>query len=207
MSYPKGKKIIRWNQAQKQFLADNYPTYTAIELTELINKRFNLKRNYKQIHSAAKRFGIKSGRDGRYKPGNKPHPDAGAKGPNATSFKKGNKPHNWQPIGHERWCGSHHKYLQRKVTDTGHTVSDYVEVHRIVWMEHHGPIPDGNIIIFRDGNNTNFDIENLMMVSRGDHAQMCKMGLYNGHAETKDAALLLVQIMRKRRMRAKNIND
>ena len=199
MSVAKGTKMVRWNEAQKDFLREHYPNHPAAELTKMLNKRFHLKRTVKQVQSAAKRFGIKSGRDGRFKPGNKPHPDAKPKGPNSTSFKKGNKPHNWKPIGHERWMGTHHKYLQRKVTDTGNTVQDYVEVHRLIWEEHNGPIPDNHIVIFRDSDRTNFDPNNLMLVSRSDHSQMCKMGFYDGVAETKDAALLLVQIHRKRK--------
>jgi hypothetical protein len=92
-------------------------------------------------------------------------------------------------------------YLQRKVSDTGNTVRDYVEVHRLLWEERHGPIPGSHVVIFRDGDRTNIVIENLMLVSRADHAVMCKMGFYNGAAETKDAALLLAQIIRKRKER------
>ena len=202
MGVAKGTKMVRWNEAQKDFLREHYPNHIAPELTKMLNKQFHLKRTVKQVQSAVKRFGIKSGRDGRFKPGNKPHPDARPKGPNSTSFGKGHKPHNWKPIGHERWYGSgKHKYLQRKVTDTGNTVKDYVEVHRLLWIEHNGPIPEGHIVIFRDSNRENIVIDNLMLVSRGDHAQMCKMGLYNGSPETKDAALLLVKIIRKRKER------
>ena len=203
MTRPKGVKMVRWNKAQLDYLREYYPQHSAKELTAMLNKHFHLKRNVKQLQSAAKRYGIKSGRDGQFKPGNKPHPNARPKGPNKTSFGKGHKPANWKPIGHERWCGSHHKYLQRKVTDTGNTVNDYVEVHRLLWEEHHGPIPKSHVVIFRDGDRENIVIENLMLVSRGDHAQMCKMGLYRGDAETKDAALLLVKIVRKRKQRTK----
>lgn len=87
------------------------------------------------------------------------------------------------------------------MNDTGNTGKDYVEIHRLVWVEHNGPIPKGHIVIFRDGNRENITIDNLMMVSRADHAVLCKMGLYNGAAETKDAALLIAKIIRKRNER------
>ena len=200
MGVAKGTRMVRWNEAQKDFLREHYPIHTAPILTKMLNKRFNLKRNVKQVQSAAKRFGIKSGRDGRFKPGNKPHPDAGCKSANKTSFKKGSKPHNWKPIGTLRWYGTgKHKYLQIKVTDTGNTLKDYIEVHRLIWFQHNGPIPKGHNVIFRDGNRENITIENLMLVSRKDHALMCKMGFYDGVSETKDAALLIVQIHRKRK--------
>lgn len=204
MGCPKGTRMVRWNKAQLEFLREYYPKHPANELVVLLNKRFHLKRTVKQIQSAAKRHGIKSGRDGRFKPGNKPHPDAKPKGANKTSFVKGNKPHNWNPVGHLRWYGSgKHKYLQIKLTDTRNTLKDYVEVHRLIWFQHNGPIPEGHNVIFRDGDKTNFKPENLMLVSRKDHAMMCKMGFYDGVSETKDAALLLVQIQRKRNERMK----
>jgi hypothetical protein len=34
-------------------------------------------------------------------------------------------------------------------------------VHRLVWEEHYGEIPQGAYIIFKDGNHKNFDITNL----------------------------------------------
>lgn len=208
MGVAKGTKMVRWNEAQIDFLREHYPNHSADEVTKLLNKRFHLKRNVEQIKSATKRYGIKSGRDGRFKPGNKPHPDARPKGPNTTSFKKGNKPHNWNPIGHLRWYGSgKHKYLQIKLTDTRNTLKDYVHVHRLIWFKHNGKIPEGHNVIFRDGDKTNFDIENLMLVSRKDHALLCKQGFYDGVAETKDAALLLVQIQRKRKSLLKSQNQ
>jgi hypothetical protein len=204
MGVAKGTKMVRWNEAQKNFLREHYPNHSAAEITKMLNKRFHLKRNVKQIQSAAKRFGIRSGRTGQFEPGHKPNPNAGCKTANRTSFKKGNKPHSWNPIGHERWHGTHHKYLQRKITDTGNTVKDYVEVHRLLWREHNGPIPENHVVIFRDSNRENIQINNLMLVSRADHVCLCKMGFYDGVSETKDAALLLVQIHRKRKQLLKN---
>jgi hypothetical protein len=39
--------------------------------------------------------------------------------------------------------------------------------HHLVWESHHGqPIPKGHAVIFGDGNNRNFDPDNLILVSR-----------------------------------------
>lgn len=81
-----------------------------------------------------------------------------------TQFGKGQMPHNWHPVGHERLTKE--GYLQRKMTDTGNTVDDYVEVHRLLWEEHHGPIPEGHAVVFRDRDRTNIVLDNLELVSR-----------------------------------------
>jgi hypothetical protein len=81
-----------------------------------------------------------------------------------TQFRRGDKPHTWRPIGTERLTKE--GYLQRKMADTGSTVDDYVEVHRLLWEEHHGPIPAGHTVVFRDKDRTNIAIDNLELISR-----------------------------------------
>lgn len=41
-------------------------------------------------------------------------------------------------------------------------------LHRMVWEDHHGPIPAQHMICFRDGNRANCAIENLMCVQIGE---------------------------------------
>lgn len=91
-----------------------------------------------------------------------------------TRFKPGRKPHTWKPIGHERI--SQDGYLQRKMTDTGHTIRDYVSVHHLLWSEHNGPVPANHAIVFKDGNRHNLCIENLECVSR---AELMKRNSYH----------------------------
>ena len=42
-------------------------------------------------------------------------------------------------------------------------------VHRLEWEKHHGKIPDGYIIHHKDEDKTNWNIDNLEMISRSDH--------------------------------------
>ena len=84
-----------------------------------------------------------------------------------TQFKKGMKPHTWKPIGTERV--SKEGYLQRKATDTGYPPRDWIAVHILVWQEHTGrTLPKGHAVIFRDGNNRNFDPANLECITRAE---------------------------------------
>ena len=43
--------------------------------------------------------------------------------------------------------------------------------HRVVWEQAHGPIPEGYLVKFKDGNRMNCSIDNLYLVSRADHAR------------------------------------
>ena len=85
-----------------------------------------------------------------------------------TRFKKGNRPHNIRKVGYECF---------RRVGDTDYV---YIKVaegekmvmkHRWLWEQAHGPIPEGCCVVFRDGDTHNCTLENLELVTRGEHAR------------------------------------
>ena len=87
-----------------------------------------------------------------------------------SHFKAGNRPPTWVPVGTERWTTPPRalphaaRYLKRKVAEPNH----WALVHRIVWEQHHGPIPEGHAVIFHDSDTSNFDINNLRCISRAE---------------------------------------
>lgn len=80
-----------------------------------------------------------------------------------TRFKKGHKPHNTRDVGTE--CVHADGYVYLRVED------GCVLKHRHVWEQHHGEIPDGMTVAFRDGNRQNCDISNLELISREESAR------------------------------------
>lgn len=97
-------------------------------------------------------------------------------GMEATQFKKGQKSSTWKPIGSERL--SEEGYLQRKVTATGYPPRDWVGVHILLWREHHGEIPAGHKVVFKDRNKQNISIENLELLS---NAEMMKRNSFHNY--------------------------
>lgn len=94
----------------------------------------------------------------QFKPGLTPW-NKGAKGVTgtqeacrATQFKPGAVPHTWKPIGTLRINAD--GVLERKVTDDGRGPRDWVGVHRLVWIEANGPVPDGHVVVFKPGRKT-----------------------------------------------------
>jgi hypothetical protein len=83
-----------------------------------------------------------------------------------TQFKPGQKPHTWQPVGSERVNAD--GYRQIKMTDTGYPPKDWVMVHILLYEKHHGPVPKGHVIVFKDKNREHIEIENLECISRRD---------------------------------------
>jgi hypothetical protein len=91
-----------------------------------------------------------------------------------TQFRKGNRPWTWVPIGSTRTRAD--GYLERKMTDTGYTPRDWVCVHQLLWREHHGPIPPGHAVVFRDGDRSPpILLSNLECISRAELARRNRM--------------------------------
>lgn len=69
----------------------------------------------------------------------------------ATRFKAGERPHTWMPIGSYR-LNKGDGNLERKVNDLpGANHIRWKPVHRLVWEAVHGPVPDGQRVVFKPG--------------------------------------------------------
>lgn len=95
----------------------------------------------------------------KYTPGGRAH---------VTQFKRGSQPPNYVPVGSERVNDG---YLQRKMTQTGYPPRDWVAVHNLMWVEQHGAIPKGHVVVFRNGHRTDLRLDNLELISRAQLMQ------------------------------------
>ncbi|MEP0004552.1 MAG: HNH endonuclease signature motif containing protein [Balneola sp.] len=84
-----------------------------------------------------------------------------------TQFKKGQKPHNTKFDGaiSLRKDSKGMKYLWIRISK-----ANWQEYHRYLWEKHNGEIPEGKIIVFKDGNQMNCSIDNLEAITRCEHA-------------------------------------
>lgn len=142
------------------------------------------------------RINLSAGKSFRFRPGQKPW-NAGkrfiAGGRSAeTRFSAGHLPHNHKPIGAERIIDG---ILQRKVTDTRNTKSDWVGVHTILWREAGREIPDGMFLVFKDRNPQNITLENLELVDRA--GLMARNSIQRYPAELKSTIRLVGKLKRK----------
>ena len=83
-----------------------------------------------------------------------------------TMFKKGSKPMNTQPIGtiHQRKDTGGKMYQYIKLSD-----SNWQLLNRYTWELHNGPIPKGMVVVYKDGNYLNNDINNLLMITKKEN--------------------------------------
>lgn len=175
-----------WSVFEEAVLCELYPDTPTAELCQLLN------RTDRQIYAKAHSLGLKKtaaylagphacrlrrgnsvGKQYRFKPGQKPW-NAGRKGWKAggrsaeTRFQpgtvSGKAAELLQPIGAERVTKD--GILQRKVREDGPPQRRWKAVHAMLWEEHHGPVPQGHIVVFKNGNRRDIRLDNLECISR-----------------------------------------
>lgn len=78
-----------------------------------------------------------------------------------------------------------------------HTPKTYL--HRRIWIEARGPVPNGYTLMFKDGDRTNCRLENLECVSREEQQRRVRTG-ENGATKTSAARLNLILAGRGREL-------
>jgi hypothetical protein len=104
-----------------------------------------------------------------------------------TQFKKGIIPHNTVAIGFERVTVD--GYLEVKIGDFENSSDNFQLKHRMIYERQYGTIPAKHQVRFKDGNKFNFEISNLILVSREDSLKiniMSDVGIVKRFLKVKD---------------------
>ena len=175
---------------QVEFLRENYTGRSVAELRTAFNAEYGTDMTWQQIKTAVHNRGITSGRTGHFPKGHKSWNHGtkgqGLTGANKMSFKAGHVPANRKPLGSERIC-SKDGYVYIKVAEPDpHTgfPTRYKQKHVHIYEQANGPVPNGYVVIFKDGNKRNCDDpDNLVLVSR---AELLRLNQY-GYKDASDA--------------------
>ena len=154
----------KWTDEEKEYLALIVKGSTYKEITKKMNDKFEYNFSEEQVKGMMYRNKLTTGTGGYFKKGSTPWNKGlkGYMGANKTSFKKGTIPPNQVPIGTESITKG--GYIKVKVGEP----NKWKLKQRYIYEQHYGEIPDGHSIIFADGNKMNFDIDNLIAVSKSE---------------------------------------
>lgn len=198
-----------YSDEEHQFIIDNVEGITLKELTKRFNEKFNLNVTENAIANRKNILGLRSGIvGGQFKKGHIPANKGktwneymskeGQINSRKTTFKKGNIPANHRPIGSERFNSRDGALI--KVKD-GQLHKNWMPKGRYIYEQAHGKIPKGHKVIFADGNNRNFDLDNLILVSNAEEFIMNQRKLMSKDAEFTKTGAVIAKVLSKAKKR------
>lgn len=183
----------------KEFILGNYKGISAQELTDRFNFHFRTSITVSMMKAYKKNHKLRSGLVTRFSKGNVPV-IKGTKGiynvgGNKTSFKQGQLPPNTDPIGTEKVLKD--GYIWVKINDMPKAKKNinWKQKQKLIWEQVNGSVPDGYFVMFADGNNRNFDIENLVLVTKAEMLYLNRNGLIYNHAEITKSGVLIARMI------------
>ena len=160
----KNKTFHKWTEKEKEYLASIVKGSSYKEIAQKMRDKFDYDFTDHQIKGAMTRYNLTTGTMGHFRKGFTPW-NKGLKGyigANKTSFKKGTIPPNQVPVGTESVTKG--GYIKVKVEEP----NKWKLKQRYIYEEHHGEIPDNCNVIFADRDIYNFDIDNLILVTKAE---------------------------------------
>lgn len=178
----------------KKFIEENVRGNTSTELTRMVNDKFGTNYGVNNIKAYMKNHKLRNGLDTSFKkghiPANKGKKGICGRGCEKTWFKKGQTPSNHKPVGSER-IDSKDGYVLIKVAEP----RTWKHKHRVIWEQHHGPIPKDYVVIFLDGDKQNLDINNLALITRNELKIMNNQRLRSEDAAITETGVLIARLI------------
>ena len=203
MGRPKGSKDKKpqhkWTDEEKEYLASIVKGSTYKEITKQMNDKFEYNFSEEQIKGMMYRNKLTTGTGGYFKKGSTPWNKGlkGYMGANKTSFKKGTIPPNQVPIGTESITKG--GYIKVKVGEP----NKWKLKQRYIYEQHYGEIPKDCNVIFADKNIRNFDINNLVLVSKAEMLILNKNKLIFEDKELTKVGVNIAKVIDKAKKRSK----
>lgn len=185
------------------FLQEHAAGKTTFELADMINAEFGegtITRN--GVRAYKKRHKIKSGIDTTFKKGHETFNKGltweeygtkeGHERSRRTTFQKGHKAHNYQEVGSHSVTSD--GYHITKVKEEGIQRERWQFTHRLIWEKAHGPVPEGKMVEFADGDKNNLDLDNLILTDKREHLELVRSKTPRVNAELTKTQLALVKL-------------
>ena len=175
--------IRLWTPEEDELLRKLAPGRTIYEISEEL-KKLGVCRTPAQVQNRKKDRGITSG-----------HVSRTTEKSRATQFKTGNLPHNTKPIGYERLSRDGYIEVKVKMRPSKPKCNDnFVPKQKLVWEAANGPVPEGCVITFKDGNKQNVALENLACITKKQNAVLNHAHIRCDNPEAFESCLALADI-------------
>jgi hypothetical protein len=192
---------IAWDEEEDEWLHRYYGEYTGPEIAKMLG------RTVSSIKNRVNKLNIKLSpelkelrlKQGQFKKGSKPFntgmkwddfmPKESQKRSLATTFKKGQLPHNTKfdnaiSVRKDK-RGVPYQYIRI-------SQANWQMLHVYVYKQHHGQVPEGYNVFFKNGNTMDVSIENLGLETNAEN--MKRNSIHNYPEEIKQTIRLLTKI-------------
>lgn len=195
----------KYKDVHIEFIKNNVKGITLKELTQRFNNEFNMNISESAIANIKNKYKLQSGIVGgqfvkgqtsfnKGKKWSEYISEEGQRNSRKTTFKKGNIPANRRPIGSERITKRDGVLIKFR---DGHKTRNWMPKSRYIYEKANGKIPKGHKVIFADGNNRNFDLDNLVLVSNAEELIMNRNNLFKKDAELTKAGVAVAKLLDK----------
>lgn len=154
-----------------------------------------------------KRVGAKCGLDTTFQKGCESHNKGKKMSPEVyekvkgTMFRAGHMPANTDPVGTEKVLADGYVWVKIADHPKAKKTDNWKQKQRLIWEQLHGPLPDNVKVIFLDGNNRNFDPDNLAPVTNREHLEMNRNGFRTSDPELTKAGINVARLMVRTKQR------
>jgi len=165
-----------WTKTEIQYLKDHYHNDSMEDLVKALNKsisKIRAQAGYLQLHKSQEFFqkglgGRSTGTIGKSTRFQKGHVSWNKglhinTGGIQTQFKQGHKPHNTKHDGciAQRRDKRGHYHLWYRISE-----GKWIQYHVKIWIDHHGSVPKGHCVTFKNRDTIDCRIENLELITR-----------------------------------------
>jgi hypothetical protein len=206
----------KWTPEEIQFIKDNLPGRRRAEMAEMFNRRFNCSITVQNIKYLTDRVGLYNNLHRKWTPeeiqfikDNLPgrtHAEMtdmfNKRFGNSITFSKmksfiiSNGFHNGlfkHPKG-QKAVGT------ERISSRGYTIVKVADPDvwkskgQVIWEAANGPVPEGHRVIFADGNKSNLDLYNLILVSHSESVIMAHQRLFSSDKDLTKAGKALAAL-------------
>lgn len=200
---------VYFTEEMKQFMVEFVPGHSYKEISAEFQARFGIEFSPQKVKSYVNNHKLNTGRTGRFEKG-RPSPNKGKpmtpeqyERLSKTMFKPGQKTHNQLPIGTERVLADGYVWVKINDIPKAKKQVNWKQKHRLIYEQAYGPIPEGCLVKFLDGNTRNFDLDNLQLVSMGVNGIMNKHDLNFDDAELTKTGIAIAELKMAKYKRTK----
>lgn len=164
--------VHKWSEEEIEFVREVYPYHENKEISKMVKEKFSFDVSTRNLQNVRNKYKIPKKvipNSGCYRKGNEPWnkgkvmSDEVKEKVKGTWFKKGQIPKNHKPVGSTRVDRDGYKLI--KIAEP----NKWIVYSRYVYEKAHGEkLKKNEAVIFADGDKSNFDIDNLVKVSRAN---------------------------------------